>query len=166
MRGMVERLNHRDAVYSNLNAILLAYPAGRQFADDFPDLKSIIRKHFEDGVAAPASALQIAERIILSLIGQLGDDEKAVAFEAIIGTGRQGFADIAERHVGGARDRPRESMRFVTQLVGVALYMAERMAEEGVVSRYECDGLQTRLAAALSSSGNAAEKLADSFHQL
>ena len=51
--------------------------------------------------------------------------------------------------MGGARDRPRTTMRFVTQLVGVALYMAERMAEEGVVSRYECDGLQTRLAAVL-----------------
>jgi hypothetical protein len=164
MRGLVGRLNHRDAVFSNLNAILLAYPSGRQFTDDFPDLKSIIRKHFEDGVGAPASALQIAERIILSFIGQLGDEEKGSAFDAILRTGRQGFAAIAERHVRGARDQRRERADFVTQLVGVALFMAGRMAEEGTIGRYECDGLQARLAAALSPEATAAKRLGDSFN--
>src|SRR4051794_3811917 len=99
MRGLVGRLNYRDAVLSTLDAILLFYPPGRQFTDDFPKLKSMIREQFDAGVSASSSALQIAEGILRNFIQQLDKQEKDMVFDALIEAGRRGFAEVVRRQV-------------------------------------------------------------------
>jgi hypothetical protein len=163
MRGLVGRLNHRDAVLSNLNAILLFYPPKRQFSDDFPKLRSAVRAHFDDGVAAPLSALQIAETIIENFIGQLGEREKSAALDALIAAGRQGFAEIAERRVQGAREQPGDNITFVTRLTGVAIFMSGRLAEEGAVGRSDHQRFVERLAAALGADAERTKVLNNCF---
>jgi hypothetical protein len=163
MRSLVGRLNHRDAVLSNLNAILLLYPPKRQFSDDFPKLKSIVRKHFDEGVAAPLSALQIAEMILHNFIGQLGENEKAAVLNALIATGRSGSAELATRKVQGARDQPGDQITFVTRLVGVAIFMSGRLAEEGSLRRHNYEGLVERLAGVLGADSEKAKTLKNSF---
>ena len=58
MRRFFRRLNHRDAVMKNLEALLLLYPRGRQFARDFPELKPTIRADFDAGVPPTLSRIQ------------------------------------------------------------------------------------------------------------
>jgi hypothetical protein len=164
MRGLVGRLNHRDAVLSNLNALLLLYPPKRQFSDDFPKLKSVVRSHFDDGISAPLSALQIAETIIENFIQQLTDTEKAAALDGLISTGRKGFAVIAEKHVQRNREpQPTDNVTFVTRLTGVAIFMADHLAQEGALSRSDHQGFVERLAAAFGANGTQIQALNDSF---
>jgi hypothetical protein len=163
MRNLVGWLNHRDAVFSNLNALLLLYPPKRQFPDDFPRLKAVVRAHFDDGVAAPLSALQIAETILHNFTGQLGEREKDTVLDALIATGRSGFAEIAEHRVRGAIDQAGGQIIFVTRLTGVAIFMACRLAEEGALGRSNYEGFVERLAATLGADGEKAKQLRNSF---
>ncbi len=71
MRRFFRRLNHRDAVMKNLEALLLNYPRGRQFARDFPRLKTAIRADFEAGVPPTLAALKISESVIANFVDQL-----------------------------------------------------------------------------------------------
>jgi hypothetical protein len=164
MRGLVGRLNHRDAVLSNLNALLLLYPPKRQFSDDFPKLKSVIRAHFDGGVSAPLSALQIAETIIENFVQQLTDTEKASALDALMSTGRKGFAEIAEKHVQGKREpHPTDNVTFVVRLAGVAIFMTDRLAQEGALGRSDYQGFVEKLAAWLGANATQAQALKDSL---
>jgi hypothetical protein len=163
MRGFVGWLNHRDAVFANLNALLLLYPPRRQFTDDFPKLKSIVRAHFDDGVSANLSALRIAETILQNFIRQLEESEKARVLGALIATGREGFAEIAERRVQGAREPLSDNVTFVTHLAGVAIFMAGRLADEGTIGRHDFEGFVERQAAALGADAETVKALKNGF---
>ena len=163
MRGLVGWLRYRDAVLDTLNAILLAYPRGRQFTGDFPELKSVIRVHFADGVSAQGSALQIAESIIANFTRQLSSPESAAALEALIVAGGRGFGELAERRVRGKREEIRDNAAFVIQLAGIALFMGGRLTQDGSLSRADRDGFLARIAATLGASAAQAKALSDAF---
>ncbi len=163
MRGFVGRINHRDAVLAHLGALLLCYPPKRQFADDFPELKSRMRSDFEAGVTASSSALQIAEAIVGSFVGQLDATEKAAVLGGLVDTGRRGFAEIAERRVKGAREPAGGNVLFVTRLAGVALFMAGRMSEEGSVGRHAYAEFVARLALLLGADASGVDALEAAF---
>jgi hypothetical protein len=137
MRALVGRLNHRDAVLKHLDALLVLYPAGRQFAADFPELKAAIRAHFADGTPPPLAALDVAERMIGTFVGQLEAGERTKVHDALSAEGPAAFGALAARRVSGSAEAARERVRFVTELAGAALFIAARMAEEGMLRRSE-----------------------------
>jgi hypothetical protein len=133
MRRFFRRLNHRDAVMKNLEALLLNYPRGRQFARDFPKLKAVIRDDFEAGVPPTLAALKISESMIGNFVGQLDAPQKAKVLDALVEGGRARYADVARKRVRGARAKERDAVLFVSELAGTAIYIAGRMAEEGAL---------------------------------
>ena len=52
MLSFVKRLAYRDRVLEQLSTLLVMYPRGRQFADDFRTLPGIIRARFRGGRVA------------------------------------------------------------------------------------------------------------------
>ena len=163
MRRFFRRLNHRDAVMTHLNALLLVYPRGRQFAHDFPTLKATIRADFEAGVPPTIAALRIAGSILGRFLGQLDAGEKARVLEALVERGRAGFAELARQRVKGARGKVGDRLQFVTQLAGAAIYIAERMAEEGALRFDEYADFITRIETALGVAPMGQQPLARAF---
>jgi hypothetical protein len=149
MRGFFRRLNHRDAVLRDLEALLLAYPRRRQFDRDFPSLKPMIRKDFDAGVPPAVSALRITSSVIANFIDQLGEGEQERVLDALMEGGRAAFAEVATRRVKGTREVLHDRVQFVTQLIGVAIYMAGRMAEEGALRWDDYADFLNRIGAAL-----------------
>ena len=139
MLRFVRRLNYRDRVHEHLNALLVGYPHGRQFAEDFPGLRHAIRSHFEADVSAPGAALQIAARIIAGLLDQLDAAGKQVILKGLIRLDREKLQAMASRRIAVPRPEPREPLAFATELTGLAIFMARRMTEEGVLHRGEYD---------------------------
>ena len=149
MLRFFQRLNHRDAVRGNLNALLLMYPRKRQFERDFPALKSTMRAHFNAGVAPPSSALQIATSIIEGFLLQLTDEEKRAVAEALAASDVREIELLAERRIGGERDQNGDNVFFATRLCGVALLMAGRMMGVGALRRTEYERLVAAIERAL-----------------
>ena len=110
MRRFFRRLNHRDAVMKNLEALLLNYPRGRQFARDFPKLKAVLRDDFEAGVPPTLAALKISESVIGNFVGQLDAPQKAKVLDALVEGGRARYADVARKRVRGARAKERDEI--------------------------------------------------------
>ncbi len=137
MLRFVKRLNYRDRVHEHLNALLVGYPPGRQFADDFPGLAEAIRAHFEAGVSAPSAALQIAAGIASGLLGQLDSAEKTSVLKGLARLDARELEAMAARRIAGARDELRGRVSFATQLAGLAIYMAGRMTQEGALRQAE-----------------------------
>ena len=129
----VRRLHYRDRVHEYLNALLMGYPSGRQFADDFPGLPSAIRSHFDSGLSAPSAALDLAAEIICALLGQLGTLEKGRVLQALRQPDRDEAAALASRRIAGDRERVPDPVSFLTQLASLAIFMAKRMTEEGTL---------------------------------
>jgi hypothetical protein len=145
----VKRLNYRDRVHEHLNALLVGYPAGRQFADDFPSLRDAIRSRFEAGVSAPSAALQLAAEIVSGLLGQLDAAGKVRVAEGMLRLDREQAAAMASRFLAGAREEPADRLSFATELAGLAVFMAARMADEGTLRRGEYDYLVAAIEEAL-----------------
>ena len=141
MLRFVQRLNHRNAVQGNLDALLLMYPRKRQFARDFPALKATIRADFEADVAPASSALRIATDIIESFLRQLTDEEKQKVIETLAASDLRDIEALAERRIGGEKDQRGDKAFFATRLCGVALLMAARMAGVGAIRRIEYEHL-------------------------
>jgi hypothetical protein len=141
-------INHRNAVRTNLDALLLMYPRARQFERDFPPVKALIREGFEHSVPPASSALSIAAWIIEHLLSQLAESERQSVVEAILARDLREFEELAQRRLGGERDQPGDNVFFATRLCGVALLMAERMAEVGALGTEEIDQLAWTIAGA------------------
>ncbi len=163
MRRFFRRLNHRDAVMKNLEALLLLYPRGRQFARDFPELKPMIRTDFDAGVPPTLSAFRIASLVIENFIGQLEAPQKARVLEALVEGGRAHYADVARKRVRGARAKERDPVLFVSQLAGTAIYIAGRLAEEGTLRWDDYAEFLTRTEAALGVSPKSQQPLGRAF---
>lgn len=149
MLRFFQRLNHRDAVRSNLDALLLMYPRKRQFERDFPALKATLGAHFSAGVEPPSSALQITTSIIEGFLLQLSAEEKQRVAEALTASDVQEIEALAERRIGGERDQHGDNVFFATRLCGVALLMAGRMAGVGAIRRGEFERLASAVERAL-----------------
>ena len=149
MLRFVQRLNYRNAVRGNLDALLLMYPRKRQFERDFPTVKALIRADFEAGVTAPSSALSIAAGIIASLLGQLTESERQSTVEALAASDPQEIKALATRRIGGERDQRGDNIFFATRLCGAALLMAGRMTAVGALGRDHLDHLAGTIASHL-----------------
>ena len=163
MRRYFRWLNYRDAVLANLNALLVAYPAGRQFADDFPELKPLLRSCLDGGTSVHSSALKISERIIGNFIDQLDSGRKAKTIEALLGRDPESFEDLAHSNVGGRHARPPDPTIFMAELVGCALFMAGRMCSEGMLGHSDFEGFLRRVAERLGVDAAGLEALRASF---
>jgi hypothetical protein len=157
MLRFVRRLAYRDRVIEQLSALLVMYPRGRQFADDFPALPTTIRTRFDDGASPAACTAELAGAILGDLLGQLDEVERSAVAERLRNVGAEQFRMLAaqricERRRDGAADRT----SFVAELTGVALYLARRMLEEGTLGAREYEFLAATVDRALAvTAGNA-----------
>jgi hypothetical protein len=149
MLRFVQRLNHRNAVRGNLDALLMMYPRKRQFERDFPSLRKLIREDFEKGVSPTSSAVSIAAGIITSLLEQLKETERSEVAQSLDASDPDEIEKLAERRIGGERDQRGDNIFFATRLCGVALLMAGRMTTAGTLRREERDHLAVTIASNL-----------------
>jgi hypothetical protein len=163
MRRFFRRLNHRDAVQRDLEALLLFYPPRRQFDRDFPALKTTIRADFEAHVPPTLTALRVARGVLDNFLDQLTAEEKTRALSALVERGRAGFAEIVKRRVGGKGKNPGDRADFVALLAGGAIYIAARMAEEGALRFDDYAEFVTRIETALGAGPEAHQPLARAF---
>ncbi len=112
MRGFFRRLNHRDAVLRDLDALLLAYPRRRRFDRDFPALKTTIRNDYEAGVPPAVSALRISSGVIGKFVEQLGEGGKESVLHMLVEQGRAGFAEVAHRRTEGEPEVVKDRVAF------------------------------------------------------
>ena len=137
MLRFIERINHRNAVMENLNALLLMYPRKRQFFRDFPKLRETVREHFEGGVAPASSALIMATSIIEGFLYQLNEEEQREAAAALAASDLAEIEKLAERRIGGEKDQPGDKVLFASRLSSVAILMAGKMAGVNALQREE-----------------------------
>jgi hypothetical protein len=163
MRRYFRWLNYRDAVLANLNALMVAYPAGRQFADDFPELKPLLRSCFDGGASLHSSALKISERIIGNFIDQLDSGRKAKTIEALLESDPESFEELAHGNIAGRRAGPPDPTIFMAELIGCALFMAGRMSSQGMLGHSDFDGFLQRVAERLGVNAAGLEALRASF---
>ena len=149
VRRFVERLNYRDKTLSHLNALLVYYPSGRQFTKDFPRLRQTIRAHHESGVTPQSAALQIAAEIVGRFLQQLDDTQRAAVASALMASDLATLESLASKRMAQRRVKPGDAVTFATQLTGVALFMARRMAETGALGREDYRHLLTTVERAL-----------------
>lgn len=127
MWRFIQRINHRNAVMANLNALLLMYPRKRQFIHDFPKLKATLREHFEEEAPPASSALIVATSIIDGFLQQLSAEEKRATAAALAACDPTEIEKLAERRIGGEKDQAGDKVFFATRLSGVAIFMAGKM---------------------------------------
>jgi hypothetical protein len=163
IRRFVRRLRYRDQVLEHLGALLLMYPRGRQFADDFPGLRASIRTHFEEGAAPSAAALKIAADILSGLLHQLSDLEKRGLLSSLANADPVEAKALASRRLARAKTDAANAAAptvFAGELASVAIFMAWRMSEEGTLRREEVNYLLRTIEEAL---GAEAQLLKDGF---
>ncbi len=149
IRRFVERLNYRDKTLSHLNALLVYYPSGRQFTKDFPRLRQTIRAYHESGLTPQSAALQIATEIVGRFLQQLSDAQRAAVASSLAESDLATLERLAAKRMAQRRVKPGDAVTFATQLTGVALFMARRMAETGALGREEYRHLLTTIEQAL-----------------
>jgi hypothetical protein len=163
MRGFFRRLNHRDAVLRDLDALLLAYPRRRRFDRDFPALKTTIRNDYEAGISPALSALRISSGVIGNFVEQLGEGGKESVLHTLVEQGRAGFVGAAHRRVEGKPEVVKDRVAFVTQLIGLAIYIAGRLAEEGTLRWDDYADFLMRIETALDVGPTERQSLARAF---
>lgn len=132
---------YRDNVLDQLGGLLVMYPRGRQFASDFPGLLPAIRAHFDSGVSPTGSAVQAAAQIAGDLIRQLGHEQRAAVLERLGRLDGRELEAIAARQISRRPAEPGDAVTFAANLAGVALLLARRMWEDGLVHRVEYEFL-------------------------
>ena len=156
MLRLVKWFSYRDGVLEHLGTLLVMYPRRRQFGDDFPGLRAVMRGHFEAGVSPTASAVQLTALIIGELIGQLTQAEREAVLEQLQSLDIDAFEPIAARQISRRPEAPRDRAAFAVRLIGGALLMARRMAAEGTLGRGEQAALLAKLDEALCPATNGA----------
>jgi hypothetical protein len=124
-------------VLEQLEALLLMYPRGRQFAADFPWVPEIVGKRFEEGVTPASAALQIAADIIVHLLVQLAEVDRRMARDNILATDERHAEMLAKSRLARETRRQPDPARFAAELCAVAIFMARRMTEQGTLRREE-----------------------------
>jgi hypothetical protein len=137
MWRFIQRINHRNATLGHLDALLMMYPRKRQFFRDFPNLRQTVREHFEGDIMPASSALAVATSIIESFLHQLSSEEKSATAAALAASDLREIERLAERRISGERDRHGDKASFATQLSGVAMLMAGKMAGVNALQREE-----------------------------
>lgn len=137
MLRFVRALAYKDRVLQHLEALLLIYPRGRQFADDFPELRPAIRRHFDEGLSAAASAAQLATEMIRNFAGQLDPAEQAAARAAVGSRGLGDLLALAASSISRRPSRPADRVGFVVDLIGAAILVARDMSANGKLGRSE-----------------------------
>lgn len=149
MLRLVKWFAYRDQVLDGVNTLLVMYPRRRQFGDDFPGLRAVIRSHFDGGVSPMGSALHVSLLIIQDLLGQLDSPERDRVVELLQSLCLDDLEPLAASQISGRPERPKDRVSFALRLVGGALLMARRMTEEGTLSRAEHAALLAGLDGAL-----------------
>jgi len=137
------------------------YPRRRQFAGDFPELRATIRSEFEGGTSPPSAALKIAADIIAGLLRQLPEEARAIVLNDIIRSDPAALKALAAARLGRDKARASDAVAFAAQLIGVAVFMARRMVDEGTLRLEEFHHLLAAIDAALDV--DAACSLANAF---
>jgi hypothetical protein len=137
MLSFVKRLAYRDRVLDQLDALLLMYPPGRQFSADFPGLPARVRVHFGEGLSATGSALQLAAEIIAGLVDPFDADARREVLAQVTRLRPDELAATAARSISRQRSDQKDKVAFVAELIGVAIFMAQRMRQEGTAAESE-----------------------------
>jgi hypothetical protein len=130
-------LAYRDKVLEHLETLLVMYPRGRQFSDDYPSLQALMRRHFDEGTTPASSALAITGQIIADMAGQLSFPQRDHASAALRALELDSLAAAIGRQISRRPEPPGEPADFAARLAGGALLMARRMVEDGILDRRE-----------------------------
>lgn len=156
-------LFYRDRMLEQLGALLLAYPRGRQFPDDFPGLKAGMRRHFDGGLPPASAALQLAGGIVAGLLRPLAAEERERVLARLLASGLDDLKAAATRRTARRSRDVTDPTELAAELAGVAIFMARGLAEEGTLSRDEYAWFVGELDAALGSGEGLAESLGRRF---
>jgi hypothetical protein len=149
MLRAVKWLGYRDRVLDGVNTLLVMYPRGRQFADDYPGLGAVIRSHFDAGVSPMGAALHVSLTILRDLLGQLRPDERLRVLEALQPLRLEDIEPLAARQISRRPEMPTDRTGFAVRLIGGALLMARGLTHEGALGRSEHAALLAGLDEAL-----------------
>lgn len=165
MLRLARWLLYRDKVLEHLGTLLVMYPRGRQFSDDLPGLRAVIRAHFEDRVPEAGAALLLAARVLADLLAQLGSPERDAVARRLGALDLAEFKPVVAQQISRRPQAPGQPVEFATDLVGGALLMARRMVDEGMLDRRELGFFLEALDAALAAGvrGSAPASLSSRF---
>jgi len=133
MLKFIRRLNYRDRVLETLGALFVAYPRGRQFFRDFPDLRNRIRSYFEAETPPAHAGLALATEMLASLVGQLDAKAKRNLNAALTALTAEEIERIAGNRTARVRAPSSDAARTLAEVIAVALFMARRMSEAGTI---------------------------------
>lgn len=163
MLRVVRRINHRDEALQHLGALLLVYPAGRQFTRDFPALRGMLRAHFQAGVSPAHSALQMAALILAEVARHLLADQRDRVLDRLLRTDPRELEALASERLATRRRAVDDPPRFAAELIGVAIFIAGRMAEAGQIGRPDYGWFVDAVGSALAGADGGAGALAERF---
>jgi len=138
-------LRYRDEVLDHLGTLLVMYPRGRQFPDDFAALRGVIRTHFDGGVSTWGSAVQLTAAIIASFLRQLDPDERRSVLEQLGAMDWDALRSIAARRLARTEAGASNRTTFPAQLIGVSIFMARKLTHEGALHRSEYEYLLSEI---------------------
>ena len=141
-------LSYRDKVLEHLGALLVMYPRGRQFTDDVPQLREAIRIHFDSGMPPSGAAVQLAAGIAGQLLQQLASGDRALVLRRLREMERTDAEALASRQISRRPGETRDPVAFAANLIGVAILIASRMADEGSLHRNDLERLLSEFDAA------------------
>jgi hypothetical protein len=133
MLTFIRRLSYRDRVLETLGALFVAYPRGRQFSRDFPDLRNRIRSYFEAETPSARAALALGGEMLGSLIGQLDAKAKRDLNAALATLTAEEIERIAGSRTARVRVPRGDAAQMLAEVIAVALFMARRMSEAGTI---------------------------------
>jgi len=133
MLRFIRRLNYRDRVLEILGALLVAYPRGRQFFRDFPELRDRIRAYFAAETPPARAALSLATEMLSSLVGQLDAKAKRDVSAALAALTPEEIKLIANSRTARVRGQRADVAQMLAEVMSVALFMAQRMSEAGTI---------------------------------
>jgi len=154
MLRLAKRLSYRDRVMEHLGALLVAYPRGRQFGTDFPELGARIRADFAADVPAPRAALGLAAAMIEALVGQLDDNGRRRVREALAALPPREVERLAADRIARAPGRGGDAARIMAEVIAVALFMAGRMSTAGAFGDSERAAFAAAIDAVLADGGH------------
>ena len=149
MLSFVKRLAYRDRVLEQLSTLLVMYPRGRQFADDFRTLPGIIRARFEEGASPASCAVELAGMILGELLGQLDAQARSAVAERLRNADPDQLKALAAQRISERGKDPADPVALAADMAGVALYLARRMTEEGSLGAREYEFLAAAIDRAL-----------------
>jgi hypothetical protein len=143
---------YRQEVMRVLDAFLFTYPRDRKSLEDHPNLPSIIKDYYRQGIAASNAGVQIGAIVLSSEIARMDPNDRATVIKQLrelSDQDREQFREMARGKVGKEISFPGGGLMLMTVVIAGSMAFARDAFEREAIGPVTFEAVETEIFGAL-----------------